>query len=89
MSEFGHYFKDVRHLEKIDVYRVIQLFEVTDEPVAHAVKKLLCSGKRGHKDKREDIQQAIASLYRQLEMMEEDEKKNEFVPTEKDWKLEA
>lgn len=74
MNEYQHYFKDVSHLNKIDVYRVIDLFDVQGEPVRHAVKKLLCAGDRGHKDRRTDIQQAIDSLNRQLEMMDEDEK---------------
>jgi predicted Ser/Thr protein kinase len=68
----SHYYKYVGHLQYVDVYRVLQLFDVKDEPVAHAVKKLLCAGNRGVKDKETDIKQAIDSLKRQLEMMQED-----------------
>mgnify|MGYP003494705735 FL=1 len=70
-----HYFKDVTHLKTIDVYRVLDLFNVTNPCVQHAVKKLLCSGQRGVKDTRQDVQEAITSLVRCLEMQTEDETK--------------
>ena len=72
-----HYFKDVRHLDFIDVYRVLDLFEVTDQCIAHAVKKLLVSGKRGGgKDRDRDIQEAIDSLERYKEMRREENEAN-------------
>ena len=70
-----HYFKDVTHLKTIDVYRVLDLFGVSNPCVQHAVKKLLCSGQRGVKDTRQDVQEAITSLVRCLEMQTEDETK--------------
>lgn len=70
-----HYFKDVTHLKTIDVYRVLDLFGVSNPCVQHAVKKLLCSGQRGVKDTRQDVQEAITSLVRYLEMQTEDAKK--------------
>lgn len=69
---FPHYYKKVGHLEHIDVYRVIQLFQVTDPCLQHAVKKLLVAGNRGHKDPIKDVQEAIATLERFLEMRSED-----------------
>lgn len=77
MSEqnHDHYFKDVTHLKTIDVYRVLDLFGVLNPCVQHAVKKLLCSGQRGVKDTRQDVQEAITSLVRYLEMQTEDETK--------------
>ena len=77
MSEqnHDHYFKDVTHLKTIDVYRVLDLFGVLNPCVQHAVKKLLCSGQRGVKDTRQDVQEAITSLVRCLEMQTEDETK--------------
>lgn len=68
----GHYFRDVRHLDEIDVYRVLELFEVTDPCIQHAVKKLLVAGSRGSKEIDQDIAEAIASLERWQEMREED-----------------
>lgn len=72
-QKHSHYKKDVSHLEFIDVYRVLDLFEVESHAVGHAIKKLLCSGQRGAKDKAQDIQEAIDSLNRELDMMREDE----------------
>lgn len=70
-----HYFKDVTHLKTIDVYRVLDLFGVSNPCIQHAVKKLLCSGQRGVKDTRQDVQEAITSLVRYLEIQTEDAKK--------------
>ena len=70
-----HYFKDVTHLKTIDVYRVLDLFCVSNPCIQHAVKKLLCSGQRGVKDTQQDVQEAITSLVRCLEMQTEDETK--------------
>ena len=67
-----HYFKDVQTLKSVDVYRVLVLFGVTDPCLQHAIKKLLCAGNRGVKDELKDVQEAIASLLRYLEMQTED-----------------
>jgi flagellar hook-basal body complex protein FliE len=73
LKKHNHYFKDVSHLNHIDVYRVLELFNVTDPCVQHAVKKLLVSGGRGAgKDFKQDIQEAVDSLNRKLQMIEED-----------------
>lgn len=72
-QKHSHYKKDVSHLKTIDVYRVIDLFKVESNAVGHAIKKLLCSGQRGAKDHKQDIQEAIDSLNRHLEMLAEDE----------------
>lgn len=67
-----HYFKSVAHLAEVDVYRVLDLFGVTDQALGHAIKKLLVAGGRGVKDQRKDIQEAVDTLQRRLEMMDED-----------------
>jgi len=72
MNEYKHYQKNVEHLKWIDVYRVLVLFGVTNPCVQHAIKKLLCAGQRGVKDELKDVQEAIASLLRYLEMQTED-----------------
>ena len=69
----SHYFKDVQTLKHIDVYRVLVLFGVTNPCLQHAIKKLLCAGNRGVKDELKDVQEAIASLLRYLEMQTEDD----------------
>ena len=48
----------------IDVYDVLDAFDVTNPAAAHAVKKLLCPGTRGAKDWETDHQEAIDSLER-------------------------
>lgn len=69
----SHYFKNVRHLNTIDVYRVLRLFDVTDPCLQHAIKKALVAGGRGGgKDVTRDIQEAIDSLKRYLDMNAED-----------------
>jgi hypothetical protein len=72
-NKHPHYHKDVRHLETIDVYRVLALFNVIDPCIQHAVKKLLVAGGRGAgKDLSKDVQEAIDSLERFKEMRAED-----------------
>lgn len=69
----NHYFKSVKGLNDIDVYRVLQLFNVTDPCIQHAVKKLLVAGDRGAgKDIGKDIRESIDSLERWVEMREEE-----------------
>lgn len=73
MSKHPHYFKDVRGLGKVDIYRMLQLFEVTDPCLQHAIKKLMVAGGRGAgKSTDKDIQEAIDSLVRWQEMRRED-----------------
>ena len=68
----SHYFKDVSNFDAIDVYRVLELFDVVDPAIQHAVKKLLCAGGRGAKTMPQDVQEAIDSLNRWKEMRKED-----------------
>ncbi|MGE5452446.1 MAG: hypothetical protein ACM3VZ_11470 [Acidobacteriota bacterium] len=68
----SHYFKDVSNLQAIDVYRVLDLFDVRHPALQHAAKKLLCAGGRGHKNIDKDIQEAIDSLVRWQFMRQED-----------------
>ena len=75
MNEYKHYQKSVEHLKWIDVYRVLVLFGVTNPCLQHAIKKLLCKGTRGVKDERRDVEEAVSSLVRYLEMQTEDENK--------------
>ena len=74
MPDYNHYFKDVRHLQTIDVYRIHQLYGVTDPGLQHAIKKLLVAGGRGAKDRRKDIEEARDTLVRAIEMLQEDER---------------
>ena len=74
-QKHSHYKKDVRHLDYIDVYRIIDLYELHDPCFQHALKKILVPGARGHKDLTKDINDIIDTMQRKLEMMAENEKK--------------
>lgn len=66
----SHYHKDVSDYDTIDVYAVCKIFDVQDTSgcLQHAIKKLLVTGQRGHKDRKTDIQNAIDTLNRLLEL---------------------
>ena len=67
----GHYRKEVSHLGYVDVYRVLDLYQVTDPCIQHAIKKLLVAGGRGVKDAEKDISEAMDALARWQEMQKE------------------
>ena len=69
----SHYFKKTVHLDAVDVYRVLELFNVTNPCLQHAIKKLLCAGGRGAKDMEQDVQEAMDTLERWQDMQVEDE----------------
>lgn len=74
MSNHSHYFKPVPEgVKSIDVYRVLQMFNVTDPCLQHAIKKLLVAGGRGAgKDITQDIKEAGDSLTRWAVMRDEE-----------------
>ena len=71
-----HYFKQVSHLKEIDVYRVLELFAVTDPALQHVVKKALCAGLRGAKDFEQDVREIYDTAARRLQMIAEDDNKH-------------
>jgi hypothetical protein len=73
-QKHSHYKKDVKHLDYIDVYRIIDLYELNDPCFQHALKKILVPGARGHKDLTKDINDIIDAMQRKLEMLAEDDK---------------
>ena len=66
------YIVDISKYNKLDIYRILSLYDVTDPCLQHAIKKLLCAGKRGVKNQTQDINEVILSLKRFLEMQGED-----------------
>lgn len=52
---------------QVDVYAVCAAFGVTDAPLAHAIKKLLCAGTRGKGDKIQDLSEAIDAISRAID----------------------
>ena len=68
---YPKYYKDVSHLNEIDVYGVHHVFAIEDPSgcIQHASKKLLLSGVRtGGKSKYQDIKEARDTLNRWLEI---------------------
>ncbi len=73
-QKHAHYKKDVRHLRMVDVYRVLDLFQVTNQAIGHAIKKLLVPGVRGGgKNAEQDYREAVDSINRALQMIAEDD----------------
>lgn len=66
MSKYNRHCKGVT----IDVYDVLLAFEVTNPALQHLVKKALCAGLRGHKDKRQDLEEILESAKRAVEIEE-------------------
>ena len=66
------YIVDISKYNKLDIYRILKLYEVSDPCLQHSIKKLLCAGNRGVKNQTQDINEAIQSLKRFLEMQGED-----------------
>jgi hypothetical protein len=74
---YPHYYKSVKGLTHVDVYRVLALFQVTDPAIQHAIKKLLVAGGRGAKDRLRDYQEALDSIKRAAEMIAEDDARHD------------
>lgn len=67
----SHYHKDVSRYDTIDIYVICDLY-VDDKSgcIQHAVKKLLCGGKRGAKDEVKDLQEAMDTIQRKIEILQ-------------------
>lgn len=57
---------------KLDPYRILKIYKITDPAQQHAIKKLLRAG-QSQKSLVQDLEEVIMSLQRQLEMLKEDE----------------
>ena len=57
----------------VDIYDVLRAFNVTNPATAHAIKKLLAAGERGHKDLLTDLKEAHASISRAIDLELEDD----------------
>lgn len=73
MTKHTAYYKNVSHLKEVDVYRILDLYQVKSPAIQHAIKKLLVSGNRGGgKSVEQDYKEAFESIKRALDMIEED-----------------
>ena len=57
----------IRH-KRVDVYAVLDAFNVTCPARQHAIKKLLCAGLRGKGDVKQDLFEASDAVTRAIEM---------------------
>jgi hypothetical protein len=65
------YSREIKKGVFVDVYDLLQAFEVSDPCLQHLIKKALAAGKRGHKDALTDYKDILASAKRALELYEE------------------
>ena len=56
------------HGVEVDVYDVLVAWNVTCPATQHAIKKLLMPGKRGSKDKLQDLEEAGQAIERAIEL---------------------
>lgn len=78
-KKYGHYKKDVRHLDYIDVYRVAELYGITHPADLHILKKFLAMGKRKVKSEITDAYEIADAMLRKAEMLEEDQRRNTLI----------
>lgn len=65
-----HYHKPTNGAETIDVYWVLNAWGVHCHATGHAIKKLLNAGQRGAKPAKQDLEEAIDSIKRAIELLE-------------------
>lgn len=53
----------------VDVYDVLKAFDVRCPATQHAIKKLLMPGGRGAKTARQDLEEAIQSIMRAVDLL--------------------
>ena len=62
------YSVSVKGRKTIDVYDVLDLYNVTHPAIQHAIKKLLMPGKRGKKSKLTDLKESKQAIKRAIQM---------------------
>lgn len=77
MSTGNKYHRKINSVEsiggsiKVDVYSVLEAFQVECPARQHAIKKLLCAGIRGKGDVRQDLQETLDAVRRAIELEEQ------------------
>ena len=71
-SKYVHQMLGLNGVEvPVDVYRVLDAFNVTSSPTQHRIKKDLVTGRRGHKDHRQDLVDIVDSAKAELLMYDQ------------------
>lgn len=68
MKNGNKYMREILPNVWVDVYDVIEAFNVTDGGMQHALKKILACGQRGHKSECVDRQDIEVSIKRSNEI---------------------
>ena len=71
MTDSGEHYKYGYKGIKLDPYRILSVYGISDPAQQHAIKKLLRAGK-SIKSLEADLQEVIDTLVRMLEMIKED-----------------
>lgn len=69
-TKHPHYHKPTNGVETVDVYWVLNAWKVDCHATGHAIKKLLNAGQRGVKPAKQDLNEAIDSIKRAIELLE-------------------
>lgn len=67
-EKYNHYFRPLRNLTAIDPYVLFRLYEVDCHEIGHAIKKLLSAGRRGAKNREQDLREAMDTIQRCIEI---------------------
>lgn len=81
----SHYFR-IWNGMKLDIYRLLSLFNVECPNAQHVAKKAICAGQRGHKDLRKDWEDIRDTAIRKLEMLDEDAQFHRVVEVGKEFR---
>lgn len=65
----GKYNRTIKGVS-VDIYDILHAFEVTNPALQHLIKKALCPGQRGHKDRMQDLMEVRDSAIRAIELEE-------------------
>lgn len=63
-------YKRVINGASVDVYDILKAYEVNNPALQHLIKKALCAGIRGHKDRKTDMKEILSAANRALELEE-------------------
>lgn len=75
---------DPKESIEVDVYSVLEAFGDPPEPIAHAIKKLLCCSIRGKGDAVQDLKEARDAVTRAIQRAEREHRRASTVLTVKD-----
>lgn len=66
-TKSNKYSKNIKGVD-VDVYDILNAFDVQNPALQHLIKKALMPGERGHKDREQDMKEIVASAKRAAEL---------------------